>query len=88
MSEERCKPTYIMVPRKLLVTWLVVTGLLFTGILASFQYTNYVDRRSNNDLCGLVNAFDDTYKATPPPSDTGKVLAREMIRLRDRFKCS
>ena len=97
MSEERYegirhtsktgRPTYVMVPRKLIITWFSTTLILFIMILFSFQYANYVDRRSNGLWCGVVNLFDDTYKESPPTTDAGKSLAAEFDRIRKGFKC-
>jgi hypothetical protein len=85
---EAKKPVYIMVPRKLIVTWLSTTLLMFVLIAGSYQYTNYVDRKSNGLWCGIVNLFNDTYKKSPPPSTAGQILAQEFIRLRKGFHCN
>lgn len=81
-------PVFIMVPRKLLITWVVVSAILFGGILYSFQYTNYVDRRSNTYWCGVVSIFDDSYKTEPPTNSRGETLAREFDKIRQRFDCT
>src|SRR5215213_8187486 len=81
------KPTYIMIPRKLVMTWLISTLCLFVLSLANFQYTNYVDRRSNGFWCGIVVLFDDTYKKTPPPTEIGRKLAKEFGRIRTGYNC-
>lgn len=81
------KPTYIMVPRKLIIAWFTTTLLLFGMFIGSFQYTNYVDRRSNGAWCGVVALFDDTYREEPPTTETGKRLAAEFPNLRKTFKC-
>jgi hypothetical protein len=78
----------IVIPRKLFIAWIMTTVLLSVAIGFSFQYTNYVDRRSNGLWCGVIKLFDDTYKSTPPPSDTGKILAQEFARIRQGFKCT
>lgn len=71
-----------MVPRKLIITWIVGTIVLFLGILASFQYANYIDRKSNQRWCGIVTAFTDSYKENPPPpTPLGKKIATEMFNL-------
>lgn len=48
------RPTYVMVTRKLFITWLTTNLILVILIVASFQYTNYVDRRSNAFWCKVV----------------------------------
>jgi hypothetical protein len=83
----KSKPIYVMVSRKLINTWLIVTIFLSIGVAASFQYTNWVNRRNNSQWCGLVSIFDDNYKRLPPPSDTGKAIAPEITRLRTKFNC-
>jgi hypothetical protein len=81
------EPVYIMVPRKLLVTWVITTLVLFIAVVASFQYTNYVDRRSNRAWCGTVELFTNTYKRTPPTTASGQILANEFVKLSQRFEC-
>jgi hypothetical protein len=81
------KPTYIMIPRKMVITWVTATITLFLLNMASFQYTNYVDRRSNGFWCGIVVLFDDTYKVTPPPTDVGIKLMTEFREMRNDFHC-
>ena len=94
MSEEekkwnkKDKPTYIMVPRNLIITWLTTTFILFVLVIASFQYTNYVDRRSNGLWCGIISLFDNTYQKSPPPTETGRILAGEFRRISSEFRCS
>lgn len=83
----RNRPTYIMVPRKLIVAWITSTAVLFIMVIASFQYSNYVDRKSNTFWCGIVVMFDDTYKETPPPTPVGQKLAIEFSKIRKGYKC-
>lgn len=87
MSEKKQEPVYIMVPRKLLITYITTTLVLFIGIIANFQYTNYVDRRSNGFWCGIITLFDNTYDTNPPISATGATLAREFNSLNTKLKC-
>jgi hypothetical protein len=88
VTEEKKPVVYIMVPKKLVYTWLSTTLLLFALVGASFQYTNWVDRKSNGLWCGIVNLFNDTYQKSPPPSTAGQILANEFIRLRKGFHCN
>jgi hypothetical protein len=85
MSEKEGKPKYILV-RKSAAIAICITFLIM--LIASLQYTNWVDRRSNGAWCGIVVLFNDTYKQIPPPTETGKVLQKEFIRLDDKFKCT
>jgi hypothetical protein len=81
------EPVYIMVPRKLAITCVMTTLVLFIGVVASFQYTNYVDRRSNRAWCGTVELFTNTYKRTPPTTPSGQILANEFVKLHKEFDC-
>lgn len=74
-----------MIPRRVfIVTFLV----LVVGILAAFQYANYVDRRSNQKWCDLVGLFNDAYVANPPNTETGKKIAIKMREIEQEFKCT
>lgn len=88
MTKEKLQPVFIMVPRKLIITWITINIVLFIGVIGSFQYTNYVDRSSNRLWCGMIVLFDDTYKKSPPPTPTGRILADEFRRLRSSFDCT
>lgn len=79
------RPTYIMVSKRLIVTWLVVNLVQFAGILASFQYANYVDRKSNHAWCEQLSLFNQAYAENPPPSDLGRKIAAGMLRLTSEF---
>lgn len=86
-EHKRGKPVYIMIPRKLIIAWITSTVVLFIMNLASFQYTNYVERKGNSLLCGIVVLFDDSYTRVPPPPGRGQILAREFHRIRVGYKC-
>lgn len=88
MTKEDNKRVYIMVPRKLIITWIVSTIVLILLFLTSFQYANYVDRKSNRYWCGIIKLFNDTYEKEPPNTQAGKVLADEFLRLYGKFECS
>lgn len=88
MSEERHVQTYIMLSRKLITTWLVVTIVLFIGILTSFQYTNYVDRKSNSQLCGMVTIFYEATRASPENTEIVKRALMEFGKLQKLYKCT
>lgn len=88
MSEEkRDKPTYIMVPRKMIVTWIATTTVLIVINISLFQYANYIERKDNSLLCGIVILFDNTYKQNPPAPGRGQVLAQEFHRIRTGYNC-
>lgn len=93
MSENDSK-VYLMVPRSLTVTFIATAICLFIGIVASFQYANYVDRKSSHELCGVVILSNDLYKALPPdPRLASNVVATinrlraAMLQLQEDYKC-
>jgi hypothetical protein len=59
---------------------------LVMGVVA-VQYANHVDRQSNQQWCEIVVTLDETYDKQPPQSESGKVIAREMKRMRHDFDC-
>lgn len=77
------KATYIMVPRKLVITWITSYVILLVLVLYSFQYTNHVFRQ----LCGVISISDDSYKAAPPGLATGILLAKEFDRIKNKYHC-
>ncbi len=82
-------PEVIMLRRKALIALITVAAVLFIGIIASFQYANYVDRRSNQKLCRIITLSDEAYIALPPASATGKELAAAFHELRNdpNYRC-
>jgi hypothetical protein len=81
------KPTYLMVPKKFMVAIIVAFVCLLVGNIAAIQWSNYVDRRSNQRWCGIVVMFDNTYSHTPPATEIGKRTAIEFKKLRSEFSC-
>ena len=81
------KTVYVVVSRKRALAEFSVAACLFIGMLASFQYTNYVDRNSNQAWCGIIELFNDTYREAPPPSAAGKKLEAEFKVLGAKYKC-
>lgn len=81
------KPTYIMVPRKLIFTWIATSVCLAILSVAAIQWANFVDRRSNQRWCGIVTVMNETYKENPPPTEIEKILSVEFLLLRDEFNC-
>lgn len=84
---EREKRVYVMVSRKVAVTLVTVGLCLFLGILASFQYANFIDRKSNQRWCGVVGLFNESYKEVPPTNPTGVKIAKEMFIIEKEFSC-
>ncbi len=79
---------YLVVPKKAIITLCVVFVCLAVAIIASFQYSNYVDRRSNNLLCSLVELQDQVYTNEPPPSQTGKDMAVAINKVAHSKECN
>jgi hypothetical protein len=86
MSDERI---FVIPKRKAVIAIVTAFVVLFIGVIASFQYANYVNRQSNQKWCGIIVLFDDTYAESPPPSETGKKLATEFNNLRNApdYRC-
>lgn len=66
--------------------WLVVVLIVAIGGLAAsgILYTNSVERRGVADLCELVRAYDDAYRADPPATETGRRIADQTRRYAER----
>lgn len=77
-------PVFLVIPRKLIITWITINAVLFVGIIFSYQYTNYVARQ----LCGVIRISNNAYDANPNPSATGKTLATEFHKLAKKYHCS
>jgi len=70
--------------------WYVLAVAFLSSIImgvVAIQYTNYVDRSSNQQWCDLVNVLDDAYRTSPPQTPIGKQLAATMAELKKRFEC-
>lgn len=79
---------YALVKKSLIRVWIVSTVILIVGIIVSFQYTNYVDRRSNELLCNLVKTQNQVYINEPPPSQTGKDMAKAINTVANSDACN
>lgn len=75
---------YVLVKKKLIVTWIVTNVALVLLIGASFQYTNYIAQQ----LCGVVNISLNAYNSNPRPTETGKTLAAEFHRISKKYHCN
>ncbi len=78
---------YVLVQKSYIRTWFISTVIIIIAIIASFQYTNYVDRRSNTLLCGLVDKQNQVYVNEPPPSQTGKDMAIAISEVANSKAC-
>lgn len=81
------RPTYLMIPRKFVIAWFVTVTVPFLMILGSYQYANYVDRKSNEQWCEVIVLFNTAYKTNPPPTDLGKKIAKGMLDIQNKFHC-
>jgi hypothetical protein len=70
-------------------TRVMIVSFLFALVatISSMVYANAVARHSVQNLCDLVVTLDDTYRATPPQTPTGRHLAHQMSDLRSRLDC-
>ncbi|KAB1912087.1 hypothetical protein [Micromonospora sp. AMSO31t] len=70
-------------------TRLMITSFVFALVatISSMVYANSVARHSVQDLCALVVTLDDTYRATPPQTPTGRQIAEQLRELRTRLDC-
>lgn len=87
MTEKSSYPHLVMVPRKAIISIIIAWFVLFVMVIGSYQYANFVDRRSNRHWCGIVNLFNDSYKQEPPATAAGKVLEAEFKHLKEDFGC-
>ena len=78
---------YKVVSKKFVRTALMffVSMMLIVGI--SLQFSYYIDKRSNQRWCDIVTLFNETYKQSPPPTETGKKIAAAMLVLGRDFDC-
>ncbi len=74
---------YLMVPKKLIITWITTTIVLFIGFAGSIGFTIY----NSQKLCGVVTLFNESYKNIPPTTDLGKEIATEMSKLQKSYRC-
>ena len=81
------KPHYVLIPRKTTIAILTIFVCLLIGIIASFQYASYVDRKSNLRWCGVVGLFIESYREIPPPTELGKKIQAEMYKIEGDFGC-
>lgn len=76
---------YIMVSKKLIVAWVIVSMVLFISILTSFQYANYVDRKSNGRWCGIFSIINNSPKPDRPLTEDEKRFAAEMLGIQSDY---
>lgn len=78
---------HIIVKRKYLIAAGTAYICMMVMTVLSVGWANYVDQRSNQRWCGIVKTFNETYEKEPPPSDIGRILQVEFLKLRKDFKC-
>jgi len=86
-KEYKTRAVYIMVPRKLVITAITAYVCLFIGVAGSIQWANYVDRRSNQRLCGVIVLSNEAYKSNPRPTPVGQKLGNAMEKLSNDYDC-
>lgn len=56
------------------------------AVVAIF-YAGYVDKQSNQKLCGMVVSVDDAFKEAPSTGPSGQKVAAAFKKLRADFEC-
>lgn len=75
-------------PKKWVKTALAICLGLAVGLGTSFAYTNYVDRKSNQVWCDVINPLVTRYQKLPPNSDPDAIrflLAIEHVK--SKYHC-
>lgn len=70
--------------------WYSLVAILISVLVtvaATVVYTNSTARESERKWCSLVSTLDDAYRITPPTTEIGRKLARDIHTLRERFDC-
>ncbi len=81
------KPTYIMIPRNLMRSFIAAFVVLFICFGITIQWFNFVDRRSNQRWCKIVVLFDNANLQKPPTDEFGTQVALEFHSIRKEW-CS
>lgn len=81
-------------PIRLWYALFAMVASFLLGLGLTFGYVNQVDRQSDRDneandrkWCALLVLWDDTYKASPPPSELGRQFAVMVHTLRTDLGC-
>ena len=71
------------------VTAVVVSCLLVSvvGVTYTKKTTDHAVHKSEQNWCDIIRTLDDAYRQTPPQTEAGKNLAKQMHELRIRFEC-
>lgn len=73
--------------------YVALGGILAAMLLGGFNawYTNHVaeigERERQRSSCDILRAQHDVYVESPPSTETGRRLAREIDRLHERYGC-
>lgn len=81
------KRKHIVITKGALYGLIIAYVSVFVVAFVAIQYSNYVDRKSNQRWCSIITTLDDTYKQQPPSTVLGKKLAKDMHELRSEFEC-
>lgn len=78
------------------VLYVAVLALLLSVLFAinSILYANKVGLEAQHkadeeirNFCKIINIFDNAYKTAPPPTETGRLVARAMTDLKTSLHC-
>lgn len=80
------KHVYVL-PRNLVIGWLVSFACMMVLTGAALQYTNYYVNKSNRDWCALVMFYVNYYQENPPTTEIQKQQAELMIDRASTLDC-
>ena len=77
----------VVIKRKWIVAQVMfcVSMMLLAG--AAIQYAGYVDRKSNQSWCELIDFYNDYYKKNPPATELQRQQAELMKKQSQRLGC-
>lgn len=76
-------------PNRHMVAYALVMGILATllAVGVNITYTKNSVTKSDREWCELLVTLDNAYSQTPPQSETGRKVARDIHHLRVSRKC-
>lgn len=78
---------YMMVPKKLIITFTTVFTVLAAMNLITVQWIVYGDNQDKQRWCNTIVLLNDTYQAESPQTETGQKIAQELTKLERDFEC-
>lgn len=78
---------YIFVKKKFMITMITIALVCLITAAVAMQWAVYIDTKSNQRWCGVVELFNEGYKEVPPDSERTRKFATEFLKLSTDFKC-